>query len=162
MKQLHCVAYYITNIFYHQKLNECKDNPKKTWDILRTLLPSKKNSRVPNLIKINSTTTISDVHEITEEFNHHFVNVGKFIANSVQANSTDDEILYLKNACPDSIYLQPTTPYEIMTLINYLKLNKAGGHDDVDPLFFKDCSPYSFLSFVCYAKSLPYIWHISK
>ena len=128
-------------LFYHQKLNECKDNPKKTWDILRTLLPSKKNSRVPNLIKINSTTTISDVHEITEEFNHHFVNVGKFIANSVQANSTDDEILYLKNACPDSIYLQPTTPYEIMTLINSLKLNKAGGHDDIDPYFLKIAAP---------------------
>ena len=128
-------------LFYHQKLNECKDNPKKTWDILRTLLPSKKNSRVPNLIKINSSTTISDVHEITEEFNHHFVNVGKFIANSVQANSTDDEILCLKNACPDSIYLQPTTPYEIMTLINSLKLNKAGGHDDIDPYFLKIAAP---------------------
>ena len=27
--------------YYHNQFNACRDNPKKTWDILRSLLPNK-------------------------------------------------------------------------------------------------------------------------
>ena len=36
---------------------------------------------------------------------------------------------------------QPTTPLEIMALINSLKLNKAKSHDDIDPYFLKIAAP---------------------
>ena len=48
-----------------------------------------------------------------------------------------DEMLYLKNLCLNSIYLQPPTPHEIMKHSNALKLNKARGHDDIDVHFLK-------------------------
>ena len=47
----------------------------------------------------------------------------------------------MKHPCPTSIYLQPTTPLEIMVLINSLKLNKAKSHDDIDPYFLKIAAP---------------------
>ena len=40
---------------------------KKTWEILRTLLPSKNNSLTPNLITVNNSP-ISNLNGITEEF----------------------------------------------------------------------------------------------
>ena len=46
-------------------------------------------------------------------------------------------MLYLKNPCLNSIYLQLPTPHEIMQQINALKLNKARGHDDIDVHFLK-------------------------
>ena len=52
-----------------------------------------------------------------------------------------DEMLYLKNPCLNSIYLQPTTTHEIMQQINALKLNKARGHDDIDVHFLKVAAP---------------------
>ena len=108
--------------YYHHKLNECKDSPTQTWEILRSLLPSKNNNLIPDSITVNSSS-ISDLNQIDEEFNNHFANVGKSLANSLKDNNTNDKSIYLKHLCLTSIYLQPTTPLEIMVLINSLKLN---------------------------------------
>ena len=126
--------------YYHHKLNECKDSPTQTWKILRSLLPSKNNNLIPDSITVNSSS-ISDLNQIAEEFNNHFANVGKSLANSLKDNNTNDESIYLKHPCPTSIFLQPTTPLEIMVLINSLKLNKAKSHNDIDPYFLKIAAP---------------------
>ena len=127
--------------FYsHHKLNECKDSSAQTWKILRSLLPSKNNNLIPDSITVNSSS-ISDLNQIAEEFNNHFANVDKSLANSLKDNNTNDESIYLKHPCLTSIYLQPTTPLEIMVLINSLKLNKAKSHDDIDLYFLKIAAP---------------------
>ena len=126
--------------YYHHNLNECKDSPTQTWKILRSLLPSKNNNLIPDSITVNSSS-ISDLNQIAEEFNNHFANVGKSLANSLKDNNINDESIFLKHSCLTSIYLQPTTPLEIMVLINSLKLNKAKSHDDIDPYFFKIAAP---------------------
>ena len=108
--------------YYHHKLNECKDSPTQTWKILRSFLPSKNNNLIPDSITVNSSS-ISDLNQIAEEFNNHFANVGKSLANSLKDNNTNDESIYRKHPYLTSIYLQPTTPLEIMVLINSLKLN---------------------------------------
>ena len=51
VKDLAIKAYYYCNI------EEYKDNPKKTWDVLRTLLPSKSISSAPN--SVNADLRIS-------------------------------------------------------------------------------------------------------
>ena len=91
---------------------------------MRTLLPSKNNSLTPNLITVNNSPT-SDLNEIAEEFNNYFSSVGKSVAASLkQTNDMNiDEMLYLKNPCLNSIYLQSITPHEIMQQINALKLD---------------------------------------
>ena len=38
---------------------------------------------------------------------------------------------------PSSVYLYPTSPQEIFTLINTLNLNKASGYDDISPFILK-------------------------
>ena len=111
-------------IYYHHKLNEYKDSPTQTWKILRSLLPSKNINLIPDSITVNNSS-ISDTNQIAEEFNNYFAKVGKSLANSLKDNNTNDESIYLKHLCLTSIYLQPTTPLEIMVLINSLKLNKA-------------------------------------
>ena len=126
--------------YYHHKLNEYKDSPTQTWKILRSLLPSKNNNLIPDSITVNNSS-ISDLNQISEEFNNHFANVGKSLANSLKNNNTNDESIYPKHPCLTSIYLEPTTPLEIMVLINSLKLNKAISHDDIDPYFLKIAAP---------------------
>ena len=130
----------VNKFYYHHKLNECKDSPTQTWKILRSLLPSKNNTLFPDSITVNNSS-ISDLNQIAKEFNNHFANVGKSLANSLKDNNTNDESIYLKHPCPTSIYLQPTTPLEIMVLINSLKLNKAKSHDDIDSYFLKIAAP---------------------
>ena len=125
-------------LYYHHKLDQFSDNPKKTWEILRTLLPTKSNSAgKPNSITINNTS-ITHPSDIAEEFNNYFASIGKSLATGLNDNHPDecDNFLkYLKNPCLSSIYLQPTTPQEITAIINSLKQNKASGHDDFLPYF---------------------------
>ena len=133
---------FARKLYYYHKLNEYKNNSQKTWKTLRTLLPSKNNSLTSNLLTV-SNLPISDLNEIAEEFNHYFSSVGKSVAASLkQSNDVNiDEMLYLKNPCLNSIYLQPTTPHEIMQQINALKLNKVRGHDDIVVHFLKVDAP---------------------
>ena len=120
--------------YYHHKLNEYKDSPTQTWKISHSLLPSKNNNFIPDSITANNSS-ISDLNQIAEEFNNHFANVGKSLANCLKDNNANDESIYLKHPCLTSIYLQPTTPLKIMGLINSLKLNEAKSHDDIDLYF---------------------------
>ena len=127
-------------MYYRNKLKKYFDNPKNTWDVLRTLLPNKSSFNNPTSTTFNNTT-ITDPKAIAEEFNNHFANIGEHLANSVNKVNHDNFCAYLKNACPSSIYLQPSTPQEICMLINSLKQNKASGHDDIFPYFLKITAP---------------------
>ena len=109
----------------------------KTWKILLTLLPSKSNSTALNSITVNNSC-LNDPTDIVEEFNNHFASIGKSLATSSSDDNNNDKFLnYLKNPCSSFIYLQSTSPQEVINLINSLKSNKAGGHDNILPCFLK-------------------------
>ena len=134
------VKNFAKKLYYHHKLNEYSDNPKKTWDVLRTLLPTKSNSNMPNSLTVNDSS-IADPADIAEEFNKYFADIGERLANSIYNIDPNDFLSYLKNPCLSSIYLQPVSPQEICTMINSLKQNKANGHDDILPYFLKIAAP---------------------
>ena len=90
-----------------------------------------------------SLVSITDINEIAEEFNYHFVTIGKFLASSIN-NKGKSPTFYLKNPSTNSIYLQPTSTHEVMALINLLNFNKTNGHDDIDPYFLKFASIIAF------------------
>ena len=110
---------------------------KKTWEILRTLLPSKFNSTALNSIIVNNSC-LNDPTDIVKEFNNHFASIGKSLATSISDDNNNDKFLsYLKNLCSSFVYLQSTSPQEVINLINSLKSKKTGGHDDILPYFLK-------------------------
>ena len=75
---------------------------------------------------------------MAEEFDNHFASIGKSLTTSVSDSNNDNKFLnYLKNPCSSSIYLQSTSPQEVINLIHSLKSNKAGGHDNILPYFLK-------------------------
>ena len=84
-------------LYYHNKITEHKNNPKKIWDVLRFLLPSKTKSNTPNSLTVKSST-ITDINEIAEEFNYHFATIGKSLASSIN-NNDKSPTFYLKNPC---------------------------------------------------------------
>ena len=123
-------------LFYFHEFSTFKNNPKKTWEVLRSILSSKSATSAPNIINIDGKC-FTNPSEIAEKFNHHFANVGKSLV--AKQNNVDDEkyLSYLKSPSPTSIYLKPTDPYEIKCAINKLCLSKASGYDDILPFFLK-------------------------
>ena len=130
---------FAKRLYYHNKITEHKNNPKKTWNVLRSLLPLKTKSNTPNSLTVKNST-ITDVNDITKEFNCQLATFGKSLASSIN-NKDKSPTFYLKNRCINSIYLQPTSTHEVMALIDLLNLNKANGHGSIDPCFLKITSP---------------------
>ena len=109
-------------VYFHQKL-ESKNNPLKTWNILRTLLPSNTSSSTPTSSTENNET-FTNATAIANQLNYHFVNIGKSLVNNLSGSNVNDYLTYLKSPCPSSIYFYPTTPSEIMNMISKLEINK--------------------------------------
>ena len=57
-------------------MEESKNNPKKTWNLLRTLLPPNTSSSTPSSLTVNNET-FTNPAAIANQLNHHFVNIGK-------------------------------------------------------------------------------------
>ena len=124
--------------YYHDQLQINKNNSKGTWDVLRSLLPSKIKQAGPHTLKTNQNdgSNITDAFEIAQEINSYFTNIGKSWARKL--NSSDNQFLScLGKSTPPSIFLVPTTPFEIALMINSLKSKKAAGVDDISPYFLQ-------------------------
>ena len=67
----------LTQQNYNNKITDYKNNPKKTWDVLRFLLPLKTKSNTPNSLTVKN----SPITAIAEEFNYHFATVDKSLAS---------------------------------------------------------------------------------
>ena len=142
-----------SNNYYHNKITNHKNNPKKTWDVLHSLLPSKTKSNTPNSLIVKNSS-IADINDIAEEFNYHFATIGKSLASSIN-NKDKSPTFYLKNFCTNSIYMQLTSTHEVMALINLLNLNKANKHDNIDPYFLKIAFPI-----IAFPLSLIILYHL--
>ena len=107
---LHRLKRLAKRLYYHNQVNAYKDNAKKTWDILRSLLPNKSMSSATNSLSTNDEI-VSDPAAILEKFNSHFSNIGQSLATSITNDShINDFHSYLQSPCSSSIYLHPTSP----------------------------------------------------
>lgn len=125
--------------YYHNQLQISANNSKKTWKILHALLPTKPASSITNSLTVDNIV-YTDYCEIANKFNFHFANIGKNLASGLADTDDNTYLSFLEKPCNSSIFLYPTSPYEVIMLINSLKLNKSSGHDDIHPFFLKVAS----------------------
>ena len=111
-------------LYFYYKFEESKNNLKKTWKLLRILLPFNKSSSTSYLEVINETFTNST--NIANQPNYYyFVNIDKSFVTNLSGSNDNDYLTYLKSPCPSSIYIYPTTHSKLWTgLVNiiYIKL----------------------------------------
>ena len=70
--------------YYTNKIEENKDNLKKTWQILREAMGQ--GGKISSVVKvIVDGITVTDREQIPHIFNDHFASVGSKIADNIQA-----------------------------------------------------------------------------
>ena len=74
---------------------------------------------------------VTDDHDIANYFNQYFANVGPNLAKNIP-NSSSTYQASLNHLCDNSIFLQPVTENEILTIIKALN-NGSPGFDDINP-----------------------------
>ena len=94
--------------FYAEELENNKNNSRKTWELLRTLLPgqSSKDGSLPQTITIQGNK-ITNQQQIQEEFNNFFSKKGEKLACKFDTN--DEELFnrFLSSRVTPSIFLEP-------------------------------------------------------
>ena len=68
LTKVKCLA---KKLYFHSELENCKSDGRKIWDLLYSLLPSKKNKQCPKTLEVGGDIT-HDPKLIAQQFCHHF------------------------------------------------------------------------------------------
>ena len=107
---------------------------RKFWCFMKTLLPHKPTRILPNFIHEEGQIIDTPLH-IADKFNNHFFRVGKVLAEKIKPSNLDNFQQYLCNRACSSMFLNPTSTFEIPCIINQLNINKSCGSDGTEAKF---------------------------
>ena len=132
-------------LYFEKELHLNRDNPKRTWDIIKTLLPSKSKS-------YNNTQDLHDiafdsVAKQAEQFNEFFCTIGEKLSNKIPTYQANHFKTYLAKRVSESMFLEPANITEIVNIILSLNVNKAVDHDNI-PAYFLKIAPFTIAPFL--------------
>ena len=102
------------------------------------LSSSKSNTSLPHKLKHNNTFTTNPTL-IANSFNDYFSGIGKTLADQLKPSSESEHehTKYLAKRLHQSLFLTPTTSFEVFNLISGLKNTKSNGKDNISAYFLK-------------------------
>ena len=116
--------------YYNNKFIEIEGDLKKTWKLIKSILPksSLTNSRME--LNIDGKAT-ADRQNISDKFNQYFTQIGPDLAKKIPGITGSHREFINTNKCQNSMFINPVTTEEIISIVNSLKGNKAAGHDNI-------------------------------
>ena len=125
---------------YSELLNECQDNIKKTWQIIKNIVNKNKASQLQTKFKLNDGSFTTDGYVISNKFNDFFVNIGPNLAAKIPEQNLSP-LDFMDQPLLNSIYLSEVTSEEINNILKSLK-NGAAGYDELNACLLKHISPF--------------------
>ena len=102
--------------FYHLKISENSENPRKIWKIMGDLAPA----------LLPQKNTVNDEELTAEDFATYFASIGG------EANNSPSTEEYLSQRSSNlSFQIKDSTEADIMRIVNHMALNKAAGSDGI-------------------------------
>ncbi len=118
--------------YYTAQLEQYKHDTRKTWKTIRSLIDRERDkSNVIQTYKIDSGA-ISDPSTISNGFCKYFSRVGMEQAKQIRDKGKRYSP-FLGNREPNSLFLAPTDPAEIRSMLHSVKANNSCGHDSMSP-----------------------------
>ena len=112
-----------------------RQDVRKFWSMIKTLTPQKPHSNAPDLIENENGAIVIEPNELAENFNKRFCSISKTLAAKNNCSQSNDFRDYLTNSVHFSMYLHPTSSFEILCVIKQLNCNKSYGLDGIDAKF---------------------------
>ena len=118
--------------YYEEQFAQNSRNSKRTWTLINDIFGKTKPSSFPQRLKVVGRI-YSSTKLIADALNHSFVTSAQANFTPTGSSKTTDTHIkkYLLPRQVNSNFLSPTTPEEILTLINGLESKKSCGHDDI-------------------------------
>lgn len=125
---------YAKKSYFNRKFEDCSNDIKKTWGLLKKLMGTKTKLKGDMMINHNGQS-ISNKGMLTSLFNDHFVNVGRKLDASIPQPRTSP-IDYMGPRNLNSFFFHDTNPDEISRLIKSFP-NKKCSTDTVPVYIIK-------------------------
>lgn len=123
------------NNYYREKLDKCKNNTKKVWEIVNDITNDQKTkNNTINKIKVDGNI-IENKKQIANEYNKHYSEIGTKMANKI----ISPEQKFLETAFDKTFYLSPIKESEVDLFIQSLKNFKSPGYDNIRSELIKYC-----------------------
>ena len=106
--------------YFEEQFERCSDNIKKTWEVINSVIKSKKvNSKI---ILSDDDGNHCDESKIPSEFIQHYASVPQQLASKIPT-SEKNASSYLSDRVKQSFFMSPITPEEINLIIADLNDN---------------------------------------
>ena len=122
--------------YYTRKITEYKNNAKKLWGLLKDIT-KKANDKTTfvNSFRIDGQI-VDDAKQISSSFCKFYSGIGaKFASKITSANKHFSE--YMPDPSDSSVYLFPTTEFELKKIVSRLKSKKSSGYDGISNILLK-------------------------
>ena len=124
-------------IYYEEKIENAKTNMKDTWKILNEIVNRKKSSKKPPHSFTINNQNVSNPVEIANHICDYFTNIGPNLANKIPVSSRSHQS-YLSGNFMNSIFFEPATETEVITIVNLLRPKTAAGYDGISTWSVKE------------------------
>ena len=115
-------------MYYQNMLSDKRTATVKFWKVFGSTLNNKNSSKSYLQKLVINGEDITDHHEISNNLNRYFCEVGKVIHDSIQA--TDKHFTqYMKNKINEVFFLSPITESNILRELKQINPRKASGPD---------------------------------
>ena len=115
--------------YYSDLMSKYKGNMKKSWGLIKRIINKNKISKLQHKFKTANGIIISDKLSVSNHFNDFYINVGPTLAKAIPQQQKKPEH-FLGTRVNHSIFLDPVSPAEIISIIKSLK-DSATGCDDI-------------------------------
>ena len=124
--------------YYKKFFDEHRDNSKKQWQVINSLLNRNAKYSGPIRLKDENGNILSQNSDVAAKFNEYFSNIATNIKSQISTRQTFDpggfeQFLQPGPAADTEITLRPVTPSEVIGVINKLK-NKATLDTKIEPM----------------------------
>ena len=127
--------------YYNSLFTKFKDDIKKTWDTIKSVLNKTKNKkRIPDCLIIDGNE-IKDKITIAEKFNDFFINVGPNFASQINSEGKRVFTSYLTRKIEHTFTFNPITQDDIAKIIAKFEPKTSTGHDNLSMKILKLISP---------------------
>ena len=128
-------------IYYEKLLNAYKNDTKKTWIVIKSVL--KRNLVSPIHCKkfIHDGQSIEGGLNIAQSFNKYFTNVGPSLANQIKQLPHADHRLFMGEQVQQSMFLSMVTETEILKIVNNFKNKTSKDFNNVKMSSVKSLIP---------------------
>ena len=125
------------NDYYKDLLYAYKNNIKKTWNVINSLLNKDKSSQQVIHELIEDGNSVSGSLNICNLFNKFFVNIGPTLASKIEPITKIDYTHFMGDKLDSSMFLSPTSESEILDILNNFKSKKSKDCYDIKMTVFK-------------------------